>query len=173
MARLGTDRGKMITLKQYKRLMTEYKETGKIAVSALKADMDRQTARKYIKTGQSPAEGQAPHTWRTRPDPLAKIWEEVTKMLREAPELETKTLFEYFLARPESGLEEKHLRTFFRRVRHWRATQGPEKEVFFAQERTPGEAMQLDWTHARELQVTIQGVWLDHQFCHCVLPYSN
>ena len=32
---------------------------------------------------------------------------------------------------------------------------------------------QLDWTYARELQVTIQGEALDHRFCHCVLPYSD
>ena len=166
-------RNEMITQQQYKRLMSEYEKTGKITVSAMKADVDRQTARKYIEAGQSPAELQSKHTWRTRPDPLAKIWEEATRMLREAPELESKTLFEYFLGRPDSELEPGHLRTFFRRVRQWRATQGPEREVFFAQERPPGQLLQLDWTHARELKVTIQGEALDHLFCHCVLPYSD
>ena len=84
--------------------MSEYKRTGKINVSAMKADVHVQTARKYIDAGKSPAELQAPHTWRTRPDPLDKIWEEVATMLQDAPELEAKTLFEYFLARPENGL---------------------------------------------------------------------
>lgn len=163
----------MITQQQYKRLMSEYEKTGKISVSGMKADMDRHTARKYIEAGKSPAELQAKHTWRTRPDPLAKVWPEVVRMLQEAPELEAKTLFEHFLARPDSGLEESHLRTFFRRVRHWRATQGPEREVFFAQERKPGQLMQLDWTYARELAVTMQGQPLDHLFCQCVLPYSD
>lgn len=163
----------MITQQQYKRLMSEYKKTNKINESAMKADVDRQTARKYIEAGQGPAELQARHTWRTRPNPLAKIWDEVTRMLRDAPELESKTLFEHFLDRPDSGLEPSHLRTFFRRTRHWRATQGPDREVFFAQERKPGELMQLDWTYARELKVTIQGQELDHLFCQCVLPYSN
>ena len=163
----------MITNQQYKRLMSKYKQTGKVMISALKADVDRHTARKYIEAGKCPAELQAPHTWRTRPDPLDKIWDEVVAMLQDAPELEAKTLFEYFLARPDSGLEEAHLRTFYRRARHWRATQGPEREVFFAQERKPGELMQLDWTYARELRVTIQGQELDHLFCHCVLPYSD
>lgn len=163
----------MITQQQYKRLMNEYDKTGKISVSAMKAAMDRHTARKYIEAGQCPAELQAKHTWRTRPDSLAKVWPEVVRMLREAPELEAKTVFEHFLARPDSGLEERHLRTFFRRVRHWRATQGPEREVFFAQDRKPGELMQLDWTYARELAVTIQGQPLDHLFCHVVLPYSD
>jgi len=163
----------MITKQQYRRLMKEYEQTGKLSVSALKADVDRQTARKYITAGQAPAALQAPHTWRTRSDPLERIWPAVTQMLRAAPELEAKTLFEHFLAQPESGLAERHLRTFHRRVRQWRATQGPEPEVFFAQERQPGQLLQLDWTYARELAVTIQGEVLDHLFCHCVLPYSD
>jgi hypothetical protein len=163
----------MITQQQYKRLMSEYEKTGKISVSAMKADMDRHTAGKYIEAGKCPAELQAKHTWRTRPDPLAEVWPEVVRMLQDAPELEAKTLFEYFLAQPDRGLEESHLRTFFRRVRHWRATAGPEREVFFAQERKPGQLMQLDWTYARELAVTIEGQPLDHLFCQCVLPYSD
>ena len=163
----------MITKKQYQRLMSEYEQTGKVVVSAMKADVHPQTARKYSKASQAPEQLQRPHTWRTRPDPLAKIWAEVVKMLREAPELEAKTLFEHFLQRPDSGLEETHLRTFFRRVRQWRAMSGPEREVFFAQERRPGQLLQLDWTHARELAVTVQGQALDHLFCHCVLPYSD
>ena len=110
----------MITHQQYKRLMSEYDKTGKITHSAMKADIDRHTARKYIQAGKGPAELQAKHTWRTRPDPLAKIWEEAVRMLQAAPELESKTLFEHFLARPESELEPSHLRTFFRRVRQWR-----------------------------------------------------
>ena len=163
----------MITNKQYQRLMSEYEKTGKIVVSALKAGVHPQTGRKYVKGAQAPAQLQKPHSWRTRPDPLERIWPEVTAMLRDAPELEARALFEHFLERPESGLEEGHLRTFYRRVRHWRATEGPDQEVFFAQKRKPGELMQVDWTYARKLAVRIQGEELDHLFCHCVLPYSD
>lgn len=163
----------MITNKQYQRLMSVYEQTGKVVLSAMKADIHPQTARKYIEAAKAPAELRQLHNWRTRPDPLERIWGEVAAMLQDAPELEAKTLFEHFLSRPDSGLEESHLRTFFRRVRHWRATEGPEREVFFAQDRKPGQLMQLDWTYARELNVTIQGEGLDHLFCHCVLPYSD
>ena len=163
----------MITKQQYQRLMSEYEKTGKLVVSAMKADVHPQTAAKYINAGKAPAQLQVAHRWRTRPDPLDKIWTAAVAMLREAPELEAKTLFEYFLARPDSGLAAGHLRTFQRRVRQWHATQGPEQAVIFAQDRRPGELMQLDWTYARELQVTIQGQALDHLFCQCVLPYSN
>ncbi len=163
----------MITNRQYQRLMNEYQKTGKVVVSAMKADIHPQTARKYIEAAQPPAQLQKAHAWRTRSDPLEHIWPEVAAMLWDAPELEGKTLFEHFLARPDSGLEQAHLRTFFRRVRHWRATEGPDREVFFAQDRKPGELLQLDWTYARELNVTIGGELLDHLFCHCVLPYSD
>lgn len=173
MAEPGPGRRKMITERQYRRLMSAYEKTGNIVGSALRADVHPQTARKYIQAAKPPSELQAPRTWRTRPDPLEKVWPEALRMLETTPELEARALFDHFLARPESGMEERHLRTFFRRVQHWRATAGPEKEVFFAQVRKPGELMQLDWTHARELEVTIQGVPLDHLLCHCVLPYSN
>lgn len=163
----------MITKRQYKRLMSEYEKTGKIVVSAMKANIHPQTASKYIQAGKPPQQEQEPHTWRTRPDPLEPIWDQVQQMLQDVPELEAKTLFEYFVKQPDSGLDESHLRTFYRRVRHWRATQGPSKEVFFGQERKPGELMQLDWTRAKELGVRIQGEGLEHMFCHCVLPYSN
>ena len=163
----------MISNQQYKRLMSEFKKTDDIGESAMKADVHRQTASKYIRAGKPPAQLQEKHDWRTRVDPLGKIWPRAATMLRDAPELEAKTLFEHFLAQPQSGLEERHLRTFQRRVRHWQATEGLEREMYFAQNRAPGQLMQLDWTHARELAVTIQGQALDHLFCHCVLPYSN
>src|ERR1022692_1672302 len=99
----------MITNQQYKRLISEYKKTDNVSDSAMKADVDRHTARKYIEAGKSPAELQAQHTWRTRPDPLDQIWEEVAAMLRDAPELEAKTLFEHFLERPDSRSEERRV----------------------------------------------------------------
>ena len=98
----------MITNRQYQRLMNEYQRTGEGVVSAMKADIHPQTARKYIEAAHPPAELQKAHTWRTRPDPLERIWAEVATMLRDAPELEAKTLFEHFLARPDSGLEQGH-----------------------------------------------------------------
>lgn len=115
---------------------------------------------------------QAQHTWRTRSDPLEKVWPEVSAMLRDAPELEARTLFDYFLGRPGSGLEPGTCERSSGGCGTG-ATEGPEREVFFAQEHPPGALLQLDWTHARELGVTIQGEPLDHLFCHCVLPYSN
>jgi hypothetical protein len=65
------------------------------------------------------------------------------------------------------------LRTFQRRGLAWRLRHGQGKAVFFAPEHQPGKGMQLDWTNAHELGVTIAGQPLEHLLCHAVLPYSN
>lgn len=165
----------MITNKQYQRLMSEYEKTGKIVVSAMKADVHPQTAAKYIEAAQPPAELQAKHTWRTRSDPVEAIWPKAQQMLERAPELEAKELFEYLrgMSGEELVVEPTALRTFQRRVLRWRLQHGQDKEVFFEQEHLPGRVMQLDWTNANELGVTIGGRRLEHLLCHSVLTYSN
>ena len=163
----------MITKQQYRKLMSEYQETGSQTGSAMKADMSRPTARKYLEAAQPPNELQAKHTWRTREDPLVEIWPPALVMLEEAPDLEAKALFEYLLERSPGAVQEQHLRTFQRRVKLWRLQYGPDKEVFFPQDWEAGRAMQLDWTHAEELAVTIAGQLYEHLLCHCVLPHSN
>lgn len=69
--------------------------------------------------------------------------------------------------------QEGQIRTFQRRVRQWRAQEGPPKEVFFAQDHRPGEAIQTDFTWAKVLEITIGGEPFPHLLCHPVLPYSN
>jgi len=163
----------MINQKQHGLVLKKYAQTQNMSLSAKHAGVDRNTARKYVRTQAPPDQLQKPHTWRTRPDPLAQVWPMAEQMLGDAPELEAKALLEHFLEQPENGLKPGHLRTFQRRINHWRATQGPEKEVYFPQRHSPGELLQLDWTHAEELGVTIAGQPLDHLLCHCVLTYSN
>lgn len=144
-----------------------------MSVSALKAGVDRKTARKYLNNSQSPKEQRQPHNWRTRPDPLEAIWPQAEAILAKAPELEAKALFEFLLQSPESVLKEGHLRTFQRRVQQWRATQGPDQEVMFNQRRQPGDLLEVDWTHPGDLDVCVQGEPLEHVLCHGVLAYSN
>jgi transposase len=163
----------MITKQQYRKLMSEYQETGNVSHSAMKAGMSRPTARKYLEAAQPPEELQAKHTWRTREDPLEKIWQHAEARLAEAPDLEAKALFEFLWERWPEVVQERHLRTFQRRVKLWRLQYGPDKEVFFPQDWEPGRAMQMDWTRAQELAVTIAGQPYDHLLCHCVLPHSN
>ena len=72
---------------QVRRLMEEMQKHGGIGLGALRAGMDRKTARKYVRAGKLPAELRQPHTWRTREDPFAKDWPALAAMLEEAPEL--------------------------------------------------------------------------------------
>ena len=70
-------------------------------------------------------------------------------------------------------MDESVLRTFQRRVQSWRLKHGQDKEVYFEQKHLPGRVMQLDWTNANSLRVTIRGKPLEHLLCHEVLTYSN
>ena len=153
--------------------MQEMSKHGEVGKAALKSGMDRETARKYIELGKFPSELHTERTYRTREDPFAEHWPEMADMLDAAPELEAKALFEFLLGQHPGTYPPGQLRTFQRRVRQWRAAQGPDKEVFFAQEHRPGEATQTDFTWCNVLEVTIQRVPFEHMLCQSVLPFSN
>lgn len=75
-------------------------------MSANKAGMSRNTARKQLRQNDPLQQDRKPHTWRTRQDPLEASWPEDFKMLREAPELEPRAQFHYATTQgvKESGL---------------------------------------------------------------------
>lgn len=162
----------MIKDVQARQLMKELEEHGRLGKAALRSGMHRNTARRY-KEGPLPSERRSPRTWRTREDPFEADWPEIAGRLREAPELEARALFEDLVRRFPGRYEAGQLRTLQRRVKQWRAEEGPPKEVFFAQAHRPGEAMQTDFTWGKELGVTIAGAPFEHLLCHSVLPYSD
>ena len=154
--------------------MEELSKHGKLGLAAMRAGVDEKTAAKYRAKGKLPSEMTGPRTWRTREDAFDEVWPVIVSKLEVAPEFEAKTLFEWLLTTvPEGTYEPGQLRTLQRRVSEWRATAGPDREVFFAQLHKPGEAMQTDFTWATELGVTIGGEAFRHMLCHPVLPYSN
>lgn len=145
-----------------------------IGIAALKAGMDRSTARKYLASGELPSSRPAlVRTYLTRADPFAADWELVEGLLTDAPELEAKALFEHLQWLKPGRYQDGQLRTLQRHIGRWRAQYGPDVEVFFAQEHRPGEAGQTDFTWATELGITIGGEAFAHMLCHFVLPYSN
>lgn len=154
--------------------MEEINKHGEIGKAALKAGFDRATGRRYLALGQTPS-ALAPEerTWRTREDPFDEDWPVVEEMLKDAPTLEGKALFEWLMKEQPGRYDYGQLRTFQRHLKQWRALKGPDKEVFFDQEHVPGEAMQTDFTWATVLGITICGVAFPHMLCHMVLPYSN
>src|SRR5438876_2194846 len=134
----------------------------------MKTDMDRKSARKY-REGKIPSEGRAVHTWRTRPDPLGAVWPELLGELEQAPGLQANTLLALLQERHPGDYGNELLRTLQRRVKRWRATAGPAKEVFFAQVHEPGRLGASDFTHLTSLGVTIQGQPFVHLVYHFVL----
>lgn len=163
----------MVTDRQVRRLMRLLQRERSLAAAAAKAGMDEKTARKYRKLGKLPSEVKAKHSWRTREDPFADVWAEVEAKLEINPGLEAKTLFEDLQRRHGGRFADGQLRTLQRRVKRWRALQGPPKEVFFAQVHKPGELCQSDFTYMNSLGVSIQGQPFDHLIYHFVLSYSN
>ena len=149
------------------------KTEGNQEIAAAKAGMDAKTARKYRRLGRVPSELSAALRWRTRPDPFAEVWAEIRELLEGNAGLEAKTVFEYLQRRYAGCFEDGQLRTLQRRVKSWRATDGPAKEVFFAQQHPPGRLGASDFTHMEELGVTIQGQSFPHLIYHFVLTYSN
>lgn len=162
-----------VTDAQVRKAMEELCKHGKLGLAAARTGMDPKTAAKYRDAGKLPSELEKGRHWRTREDPFEEDWPVIAARLAETPEFEAKTLFEELLADPSKKYEPGQLRTLQRRIQAWRATKGPDKEIFFVQLHRAGEAMQTDFTSGNELQVSIGGEPFTHLLCHPVLPYSN
>ena len=159
---------------QQMRMLMKLMQTEKtLSLAAAKAGMDEKTARKYRRMRKLPSEVKVEHTWQTREDPFAEDWEGIRSQLEINPGLEAKTLFEALQRRKPGRFADGQLRTLQRRVKVWRALEGPPREVFFPQVHKPGELCQSDFTFMDSLGVTIVGQPFLHRIYHFVLTYSN
>jgi|TARA_B100002003_G_scaffold52320_1_gene47526 hypothetical protein len=163
----------MVTDKQVRRLMKLIKTEKTQYLSASKAGMDEKTARKYLRCKQLPTEIKKAHTWRTRKDPFEEVWEGVKVYLESNPGLESKTLFDYLQREHPGKFSDGQLRSLQRRIKVWRALEGPGREVFFPQEHHPGVLSESDFTDMSKLGITISGEHFKHLIYHFVLTYSN
>ena len=163
----------MVTDQQVRRLKSLMQKKNTLAQAAAGAGMDEKTARKWRDSDKLPSQCKQPRTYRTRPDPFAGVWEELRGFLEESPGLEAKTLFDYLQAKYPGIFQDGQLRTLQRKVKAWRATEGPPKEAFFPQVHTPGRLSQSDFTHMTSLGITIAGEPFAHLLYHFTLTYSN
>jgi hypothetical protein len=163
----------MVKDNQVRILMKALKTEKTKATAAAKAGMDEKTARKYERIGKFPSELKCEHSWRTRKDPFEDVWPEIRNHLEVNPSLEAKTLFEYIQRQYPGKYQDGQLRTLQRRIKIWRALEGPAKEVFFPQEYKPGDLCQSDFTYMNKLGITISGQRFNHLIYHFILPYSN
>lgn len=163
----------MVTDKQVRSLFRMVDSGTSQETAALKAGMARKTARKYLSVRRLPSEVTQPRTYRTREDPFDEAWPDVEALLEADPALQSRTLFDWLQREHPGRFADGQLRTLQRRVKTWRATHGPAKEVFFDQVHHPGKLSASDFTCMNSLAVTIQGVPLRHLMYHFVLTYSN
>ena len=163
----------MVTDQQVRRLFKLVQTERSFGIAAMKAGMDEKTARKYRMLGKLPSELEKRHAWRTRKDPFENVWPAIKVMLEINPGLEAKTVFEDLQRRNLGQFADGQLRTLQRRIKIWRASEGPPKEVYFTQIHTPGQLGQSDFTSMNKLGITIGGRPFDHLIYHFVLTYSN
>lgn len=163
----------MVTDQQVRRLLKLMQTEMTQAVAAAKSGMDEKTARKYLKAGWLPSELKKERTWQTRSDPFDGFWDGLRDNLAANPGFEAKTLFDDLQRRFPGQFSDGQLRTLQRRVKCWRALEGPSQEIFFPQLHHPGQLAQSDYTHMGELGITIAKVPFDHLVYHFMLTYSN
>jgi hypothetical protein len=163
----------MVTDAQVRKLRSLLANGKTLALAARKTGMDEKTARKYRDMESLPSQTKRPRSWRTRVDPFAEVWPEVQRRLEQEPRLRPVTLFGWLQEKYPGRFPDSQRRTFERRVRHWRSTQGPRQEVFFPQVHPPGVLAASDFTSMNSLRVTIGGQSFDHLLYHCTLTYSN
>ena len=123
--------GSRITRKQEEIYMRS-RQTGQSQdVAAAKSGVSVRSGRRIERGERDPV----PHTWRTRQDPLAAVWEtHLVPLLEQAPDLTGLTLLEYLEDTFPGKYDGRVLRTLQRRVQHWKAVHGPDKAVIFRQQ---------------------------------------
>jgi hypothetical protein len=164
--------GKTITIKQVKIYMTSRQAGCSQLVAAAKAGISERSGRD-IEHGKRLESGHR-YKWRTRPDPLATVWEqELVPLLEQTPSLSPITLLEELQTKYPGLYPDRLLRTLQRRVKQWKALFGPEKEVVFRQVHEPGRLGLSDFTSLRDLVITIHGKPLKHLLYHFRLSYSG
>jgi Mu transposase-like protein len=154
------------------RLFMRIRESKTVALAAAKAGFSAATAFRIAADPRLPSQKKVPRGSRRR-DPLAAVWDsEIVPILKNAPGMRPVAIFEE-LGRRHPEIGEGIRRTLERRIRAWRALNGPDKDVIFRQEHPPGRLGLSDFTDLRELGVTIAGEPLDHRLYHFRLAFSG
>lgn len=163
--------GKRLTNQQVKLYMDYRKKGGTQASAAAKAGISERTARSLERGSRSEV---TKRCWRTRKDIFEKVWaSDIVPKLEQCPALSALTCLEYLQERYPGEYPDKCLRTLQRRVKAWRAQHGPEKDVIFRQEYSPGVQGLSDFTTLKGVEITIEGKPLKHILYHFRLRYSG
>lgn len=138
-----------------------------------KIGIDAKTVRSHWKEDSPPSERRKIHDWVTRRNPFEKVWDEILEFLKNTPQIQVKTIFEHLQRTYPGDFQDGQKRSLERKIKRWKAIDGPNKEVFFNQCHHPGELGASDFSHMTECGVTIMGAPFRHMIYHFVLTYSN
>jgi len=141
-------------------------------VAAAQAGMSLASAYRIEGDPRLPSQKASPRG-RRRPDPLAEFFDaEIVPLLKTAPKMRAVAIFEEMLRRhPE--MPRRVRRTLERRIRRWRALNGPEQDVIFRQVQEPGRLGLSDFTEMGDIGIRVGGIELDHRLYHFRLACSG
>ncbi len=164
---------KPITDQQLRLYMTDLQKHSQ-RTAAARAGFSERTARRFDADPTPPSKRKILHG-RTVADPLEAYWEtDLLPLLEKDSALQAVTLLRHLQSEhPLAFPDDRIRRTLERRVRQWRALNGPECDIIFRQTPEPGYMAQSDFTHAGELEVTIAGQPFAHLLYHFVMVYSR
>ena len=164
---------KPITDQQLRLYMTDLQNHSQ-RTSAARAGFSERTARRFDADPTPPSKRKIIHG-RTVTDPLEGYWEnDLLPLLENDSALQAVTLLRHLQSEhPLTFPDDRIRRTLERRVRQWRALNGPERDIIFRQAPEPGHMAQSDFTRAEELGVMIAGQPFAHLLYHFVMVYSR
>ena len=152
--------GKHITQRQESLYMSKRKQGKSQETAAAQADISERSGRRIEKGERKPISGE--RHWRTREDPLEPVWnKKLLPLLIREPQLTGLTLWEFLEDEHAGQFPYSVLRTLQRRVKHWKATQGPDKVVIFRQSVPAGQQGLSDFSHPNTV-ITLQGEVFTH-----------
>ena len=154
------------------RLYMSFRRSEAPITAAAKAGFSASTGYRFEQDTRLPSQKKVARG-RRRPDPLAAVWDsEIAPMLQNTAGLRAVTVFDEIRHRhPEISAGVR--RTLERRIRAWRALNGPERDVIFRQEPEPGRLGLSDFTDMADLGVVIAGAALDHRLYHFRLAFCG
>jgi hypothetical protein len=148
------------------------RQTDAPAVAAAKAGFSQATAYRIDADPRLPSQKKVARG-RRRPDPLEPVWEsEIAPLLKKTPGIRAIAVFDEIVRR-HPDLNRNVRRTLERRIRMWKALNGPEQDVIFRQQQVPGRLGLSDFTRMGDLGISIAGEPLDHLLYHFRLAYSG
>ena len=165
--------GKMITRNQKEFYMNLRIEGDSQELASAKTSISVRSAKRIDKL-KSNVCGSENAKRGVKKDPFEEVWlSDLVPLLEREPTLQALILLEDLQERFPGQYDGSLLRTLQRRVKNWKAINGPEKEIIFRQNHPPGWQGLSDFTNCDELGVTILGILFPHLLYHFYLAFSH